>query len=60
MKNLGHASIFIELKDNTITVDHRTDKATLAKWKAKDGDWDYIWQVINILQSGNDLEIKEF
>lgn len=60
MNNLGHASIFIELKDNKIRVEHGTDKVTLTEWQAKAGDWDNIWQVINILQAGNDLSIKEF
>jgi len=56
----GQASMFVELEDGKIRVKHGTDKTVLADWVAKDGDWDILWQVINSLKAGNDIEIKEF
>lgn len=57
IKERGHASIFIEIKNGVITVTHGTDKVTLAEWVAQGNDWDQLWQTINKLK--NHAEFNE-
>jgi len=46
IKERGEASMFVDLKDGIITVEHGTDKVVLQQWEAESGDWDRIWEVI--------------
>ena len=45
----GAASIVVDLKDGVITVTHGTDNVVLQRWVARQGDWDRIWDTINLL-----------
>ena len=46
MKNLGSASMQINLTDNKIKVFHGTSKDLLFQKEAKEKDWDNIWDAI--------------
>lgn len=46
MKNLGSASMQINLTDNKIKVYHGTSKDLLFQKEAKEKDWDNIWDAI--------------
>jgi hypothetical protein len=46
-KNLGAASIRVELANNVITVYHGTDGDILKQFPATAESWDIIWQGIN-------------
>jgi len=50
MSNLGSAEIKIELTDNRITVYHGECNSILETFKAKEGDWDKIWETIRSLK----------
>tara|TARA_R100001440_G_scaffold74055_1_gene99153 strand:+ start:606 stop:767 length:162 start_codon:yes stop_codon:yes gene_type:complete len=50
MINLGSAEIRIELADNWITVYHGECNSILESFKAKEGDWDKIWETIRSLK----------
>ena len=50
MTNLGSAEIRIELEDNRITVYHGECGSILETFKAKEGDWDKIWETIRSLR----------
>ena len=45
-KNLGAASLKIELRDNTITIYHGTDKYILDQFPANENSWKSIWDGI--------------
>ena len=50
MINLGSANIRIELTDNCITVYHGECNSILETFKAKEGDWEKIWETIRSLK----------
>lgn len=57
VKERGHASIFIEIKDGIITVTHGTDNVVLQKWEAQGNDWDQLWKTI--MQLKNHAEFNQ-
>ena len=50
MTNLGSAEMRIKLIDNRITVYHGSCNSILESFKAKEGDWEKIWETIRGLK----------
>jgi len=49
-KELGSAGINIELSDGVITVRHSESNDKLREWTAKKGDWDKLFDFIDLLR----------
>ena len=45
-KNLGEASVLVELKDGILSVYHGTDKVKLFEKTATENSWDKLWEAI--------------
>lgn len=51
VKERGAAKIILDLHDGVITVRHGEGNSILAQWTANEGDWDQIWNAINVLKA---------
>ena len=51
IKERGEAGMIIELKEGIITVEH-IEGGNLVKWVANEGDWNRLWDTINLLKGG--------
>ena len=49
-KELGSAGINIELSNGVITVRHSESGNKLREWTAKKGDWDKLFDFIDLLR----------